>query len=352
MTHFENKYKSSHRRLMDLLDRRLWDEIEECLEDTHHIYLGTGKTALHWACYYHAPANTVQMILNKYPCAGSISDKIGFTPLHYSAINDDLDVIGILVSACPKSVAMLSFTSGESPMHISMLRRSYNIVNEMLRVNSEGLIKENKSGETPLDYFFKDWYFPILKMLNDDSLNNHDQKQSETSITNNILPMDYVIGNRTIQEIYDISNNLFSVFERLTVSIETEEPSFMLNSAFKNASCPWVFCEFLAKFLLPNEVELLGNDTFLLFASKDKSSCANQKTIYDKVFICNKCSKSSKELYDVSYGGNQCKNCADRYLKAQLHRKICCDEEVEKVQLLFTCLTLCPTMCAINSKKK
>lgn len=109
------KSKSSNRQLMDLLEQRRWDEIENCLDDPQHIYLGSGKTALHWACYYHAPADTVEMILNKYPDAASIKDKIGCTPLCYSTVFDDSDVIRILVSASPKSVSMLCSSSGESP---------------------------------------------------------------------------------------------------------------------------------------------------------------------------------------------------------------------------------------------
>lgn len=107
----------------------------------------------------------------------------------------------------------------------------------MLRVNSDGLMKENKSGETPLDYFFKDWYFTILKTVNN-SLPIFDPflllKEQQSGVnTNNTLSMDYVVGNVTIQWIYDISRTLFSVHETITHASTEEHPSFMLKNSFK-----------------------------------------------------------------------------------------------------------------------
>merc|ERR1712232_1513037 len=112
---------------------------------------------------------------------------------------------------------------------------------------------------------------------------------------------------------------------------------------------PWVFCEFLVR-MVPDQLAFIEKDFFALLNKNNKTR------VYNKIFTCTVCSVSRKSCRLHGIGEfvlcDECSKDSRQNLTRDVLDntifKFQQDEGLEKIQLIFTCLLMHPTLCAVH----
>ena len=315
--------------VIDLIRQHKWNELNDYLNrigvDSWLKYTDHGgRTLLHFVVHgSNPPREIIENILSKCPKAALVKDNFRHTPLHLSVLNGNENATFLISKLAPESI--LSFDSaGKIPMYYCIQQGFVKDVEMMLELHPSALMKINLKGDTALDFFFKRQFRFIHKMVND----------SSPSIDQ--VPL-ISMNNKNCKEIYDMSHVLLFYHHRIK-SPNTSDCFTVLEDALISPSVPWVLCEFLVR-MAPDQLVSIENDFFDLL---NKSS---KKHIYEKIFTCTVCSVSRTRCNLIGTGDFVvCDKCGkDGHQNFTSTR----DEGLEKCQLIFSCLLMHPTLCAV-----
>jgi len=106
-----------------------------------------GLNALHWAVE-SKQIEICDLLLTKHPTLLNKGDSKDATPLHYAALNGDMDILMYLIE---KGARIASDQSGETPLHLAALNGHYKAVKYLVEMGSD-VNSQTSSGSTPLHY--------------------------------------------------------------------------------------------------------------------------------------------------------------------------------------------------------
>ena len=119
---------------------------------------------LHLAAH-HGWMDIIIDLITKYKCDTNCKDSHGHTPLHYTVINNHLEVVRYFINE-QHSDPMTRDNDGNTPLHLACNHGHVHIVQYLLSTGKVDPLAENKNAETPLDIASRqDHNYDLLKQF-------------------------------------------------------------------------------------------------------------------------------------------------------------------------------------------
>lgn len=139
--------------IFQIIESRDWGSIPNHLHEARDALDADLPTPLHFALWQDAPLPVVTLLLESYPGAAKVKDRLQFTPLHLACFHESssLPIIELILKSCPEAVLEKS-KRGRTPLHDAFNHETepLAVMKLLLRACPKAALEKDDFGETPL----------------------------------------------------------------------------------------------------------------------------------------------------------------------------------------------------------